>query len=219
MIRINLLPHREMLRERRKKDFTGLATLSLLLGGGAALMVALLIGSWIDAQDARNTFIAKENAVLDAQIKEIGQLKQEIEALLARQGAVENLQRDRTIPVHVLDELVKQTPTGIYFRQLRQDDRKVTLSGWARSNEHVSTLLRSLANDTPWLERPELVEIKAASLPQSIVPPGGGLSKDARRVFEFSMSATVKAPAAPDPTKPSPPAAAKLPPAAAVAGK
>jgi type IV pilus assembly protein PilN len=219
MIRINLLPHREMLRERRKKDFIGLATLSLLLAGGASLMVALLIGSWIDAQDARNAFIVKENAVLDAQIKEIGQLKQEIEALTARQEAVENLQRNRTIPVHVLDELVKQTPTGIYFRQLRQDDRKVTLSGWARSNEHVSTLLRSLANDTPWLERPELVEIKASSLPQSVAPPSGALSKDARRVFEFSMTATVKAPAAPDTDKPSPSAAAKAPPAAGVAGK
>jgi len=202
MIRINLLPHREMRRERRKKDFIGISVLTLLLGAGVALAVAVGIGSQIDTQQARNDFIVKENEKLDAQIKEIALLKQEIESLTARQNAVENLQRDRTMPVRVLDELVKQTPAGIYFKQLRHEDRKVTLVGYAQSNEHVSSLLRSLANDTPWLERPELVEIKATSLPAAANPAIATLGREARRIFEFSLTAMVKPPVVNDPTKP-----------------
>ena len=104
--------------------------------------------------------------------------------------------------MHVLDELVKHTPTGIYYKQMRQEERKVVLIGLAQSNEHVSSLLRGLANDTPWLERPELVEIKATSMPQAGNPAVAALGKDARRVFEFSMTAMVKAPVVVDPSKP-----------------
>jgi len=184
-IRINLLPHREMRRERRKKDFIALSVLTVVVAGCAAVGVAMGISSQIDAQQARNDFITQENEKLDAQIKEIAQLREEIDGLRARQQAVENLQRDRTVPVHVMDELVKVTPDGIYFRQLKQEERKVVLTGVARSNERVSHLLRGLANDTPWLERPELVEIKAAQL-------GKPDAKDARRVYEFSLNALVK---------------------------
>jgi type IV pilus assembly protein PilN len=195
MIRINLLPHREMRRERRKKDFVALTVLTMVLGASVSLVVALGISQRIDSQLARNAFIQRENDKLDAQIKEIASLRQEIDSLKARQQAVENLQRDRTLPVHVMDELVKFTPDGIYFRQLKQEDRKVTLAGVAQSNERVSNLLRSLAYETPWLERPELVEIKAGWT-------GKPDAKDSRRVFEFSVSALVKAPAAPE-AKPS----------------
>jgi len=194
MIRINLLPHREMRRERRKKDFMGLLVLSLVASGGTALLVALAIGSRIDTQQARNEFIVRENAKLDAQIKEIAQLREEIQALKARQQAVENLQRDRTLPVHVMDELVKHTPDGLIFKQVRQDDRKVSMVGLAQSNERVSNLLRALAKDTPWLERPELVEIKAVQLGRP-----DAKDKEARRVYEFSVNAMVKTPAADDP--------------------
>ncbi len=201
MIRINLLPHREMRRERRKKDFIGLAVLMLLLAGAVSLSVAFAIGGRIDAQQARNDFIVKENEKLDGQIKEIALLKQEIDSLTARQHAVENLQRDRTLPVHVLDELVKHTPTGIYYKQMRHEERKVTLIGWAQSNEHVSSLLRSLANETPWLERPELIEIKATLMPLGANPGPAAVAKDAKRIFEFSMTAMVKAPAVDNPAK------------------
>jgi type IV pilus assembly protein PilN len=191
MIRINLLPHREMRRERRKKDFVAITLLVVVLGATLALVVALGIGQRIDAQQARNDFIKRENDRLDTQIKEIALLRQEIDSLRARQQAVENLQRDRTLPVHVMDELVKYTPDGIYFKQVKQEERKVSMIGVAQSNERVSNLLRSLSYETPWLERPELVEIKAAQV-------GKPDSKDARRVFEFAVNATVKAPATPD---------------------
>jgi type IV pilus assembly protein PilN len=191
MIRINLLPHREMRRERRKKDFVAFILLVVVFGASVALLVALGIGQRIDAQQARNDYIKRENDKLDAQIKEIALLRQEIDSLRARQLAVENLQRDRTLPVHVMDELVKYTPDGIYFKQVKQEERKVSLVGVAQSNERVSNLLRSLSYETPWLERPELVEIKAA-------PAGKPDAKDTRRVFEFAVNAMVKTPAATD---------------------
>jgi type IV pilus assembly protein PilN len=184
MIRINLLPHREMRRERRKKEFVALSLLTVAAGAAIALVVAFGISGQIDTQQARNNFIKRENDKLDAQIKEIALLKQEIEALRARQEAVETLQSNRTLPVHVMDELVKLTPEGIHFKRLKQENRKVVLTGLAQSNERVSNLLRNLAHETAWLERPELVEIKAVTL-------GKPDSKDARRVYEFSLSATI----------------------------
>jgi len=210
MIRINLLPHREMRRDRRKKDFIALLLFTVLVAGAAALLVAFGIGQQIDAQQARNDYIKRENEKLDAQIKEIAQLRQEIDALKARQQAVENLQRDRTLPVHVMDELVKHTPQGVYFRQLKQEDRKVSLIGVAQSNERVSNLLRSLANDTPWLERPELVEIKAAQA-------GKAETRDARRVYEFALNAMIKAPVVPEAKPAAKPLAEGAGPAAPVA--
>ncbi len=165
MTRINLLPHREMRRERRKKEF--LQRLALVGVGAlaAAVLVAFGIDHKIDAQRARNDFIRAENSKLDEQIREIATLRAEIDSLRARQTAVENLQTNRTIPVHLMDELVKHTPEGIHLKTMRQDERKVTLAGYAQSNERVSELLRNLANHTPWLERPELIEIKAGGFP------------------------------------------------------
>jgi len=195
MIRINLLPHREMRRERRKKDFVALSLLTVVAGAAIALVVALGISGQIDTQRARNDFIKAENDKLDGQIKEIATLRQEIEALRARQEAVGSLQRNRTLPVHVLDELVKYTPEGIYLKKLKQENLKVTLTGLAQSNERVSVLLHSLANQTPWLERPELVEIKAVTLSKPD-------TKDARRAYEFSLSALIKTPAAAEASEP-----------------
>jgi type IV pilus assembly protein PilN len=186
--RINLLPHREMRRERRKKDFVALGLLTAILAGVACVLVALAIDSRIDEQRARNDFIRAENAKLDEQIKEIATLRAEIESLRARQAAVESLQTNRTIPVHLMDELVKHVPDGLYLKSMRQDERKVTLIGYAQSNERVSDLLRNLSNNSPWLERPELVEIKAVQLTNA----KSGARDGARRLYEFSLNALVR---------------------------
>ncbi len=190
MIRINLLPHREIRRERRKKDFITAMVGAVVAGAVLAGVVYLGIAGNIDAQLARNEFIKRENAKLDEQVREIAQLREEINSLKERKLAVENLQRDRTVPVHVLDELVRHAPEGMYFRQLRQNGRKVTLAGLSQSNERVSDLLRSLGNDTPWLEKPELVEIKALAAGKG---DGRDKARDGRRLFEFSLNASIKA--------------------------
>src|SRR6476620_2951912 len=185
MVRINLLPHREARRKERKTAFIAMLVASMFVGGLLVIVVGGVISSRIAVQNERNEFIQAENTKLDVQIKEIATLKQEIAALKARQQAVEDLQSDRNQPVYLMDELVKQVPDGIYLRAFKQAGQKVTLNGHAQSNEHVSTLLRNLGNVSPWLERPDLVEIRAATT---------GQGKDLRKVFEFTVNVGIKRP-------------------------
>lgn len=185
MIRINLLPHREEKRKQRMLAFYRLLVLSGVMGLGIVLAVAGVIAGQISAQEQRNNFIKAENAKLDAQIKEIAELRQEIDALKARQQAVEDLQSDRNQPVYLMDELVKQVPEGVYLRAFKQDGQRVVVSGYAQSNERVSEMLRNMSNNSPWLERPDLIEIRSASV---------GQGKDQKRVFDFTVNVGIKRP-------------------------
>lgn len=185
MVRINLLPHREARRKERRQAFVVLMFGSAVLGIAIVLAGSGVIASRISAQNQRNNFIKAENARLDAQIKEIASLKQDIEGLKARQQAVEDLQSDRNQPVYLMDELVKQTPEGVYLKSFKQTAQKVVLDGYAQSNERVSELLRNLSNNSPWLEHPELVEIRSTSV---------GQNRDARKAFEFTMNVGIRRP-------------------------
>ena len=194
MILINLLPHREEKRRQRKRAFF------VALGVSAAVGL-LTVGLWYTvlqqmtaAQQSRNDFLGAEIKRLEAQIKDIATLRAEIEALKARQKAVEDLQTDRNTPVYLLNELVKQTPEGVYLTSIRQNGLVVSVFGVAQTNERVSELLRNTLYNSPWLEKPELVEIKAAN-----VGPSG---RDQRRLFEFSMRVSIKRPQASAPPPP-----------------
>lgn len=187
MILINLLPHREAARKRRREAFQAALFASFLMG----LVVAGGIYWWlqmlITEQQEKNSFLKQEIAVLENQIKEIANIEDEIAALVARQKAVENLQSDRNTPVHLLNELVKQLPDGVYVSNFKQVDRTVTLQGMAQSNERVSELLRNLSDNTPWISKPELQEIVSATVP--LTP------KDQRRVSSFRVKFTLTRPA------------------------
>ncbi len=185
MIRINLLPHREARRKHNKNAFFRLLILAGVFGGAIVLAIGLFIATKISEQDLRNTYIKTENAKLDDQIKEIATIKQEIEALKARQQAVEDLQSDRNQPVYLLDELVKQVPEGIYLRGFKQEGQKVSMTGVAQSNERVSELLHNFGNNSPWIEKPELIEIRASTI---------GQGKDAKKVYDFTMNVGIKRP-------------------------
>lgn len=185
MIRINLLPHREERRKQRKNAFIALLGISAAIGVLIVVLVAMIIANQISSQTQRNDYIKAENIKLDNQIKEIATLKAEIEALKARQQAVEDLQGDRNQPVYLMDELVKQVPEGVYLRAFKQEGQRVVLTGYAQSNERVSELLRNLSNNSPWLERPDLIEIKATPI---------GQGKDAKRVFDFTINVGIKRP-------------------------
>jgi len=179
VILINLLPHREAARKRRRETFQAIMVASALAG----LVIAGLIYWWfqmqITDQQDKNNFLRGEIQVLEKQIKEIATIEEEIAALQARQKAVEDLQSDRNLPVHLLNELVKQLPDGVYVTSLKQADQVVTMQGMAQSNERVSEMLRNLTNNTPWFSKPELVEIIAANV--SLSP------KDQRRVASFNL--------------------------------
>ncbi|WP_342618820.1 PilN domain-containing protein [Rhodoferax sp. GW822-FHT02A01] len=164
MILINLLPHREAARKRRRDIFNVSLAGSALLGGLIAGTIFLWYESEISAQQNSNQIIASEITKLEGQIKEIAGLEGEIAALKARQQAVEDLQSDRNLPVHLLTELVKQLPDGIFVSKMVQVDQSVTLTGTAQSNERVAELLRNLGSNTPWFSKPELIEIVAGSI-------------------------------------------------------
>jgi type IV pilus assembly protein PilN len=185
MIKINLLPHREAKRKERVSAFYAMLLMALIMSGLVVLVVGGFFANKISVQNERNDFIKQENARLDSEIKKIATLKQEIEALKARQQAVEDLQSDRNQPVYLMDELVKQTPEGIYLKSFKQAGQRVALVGHAQSNERVSELLRNLSNSSPWLERPDLVEIRAG---------GVGQGKNAKRVFDFTVNVGIKRP-------------------------
>ena len=211
MIRINLLPHREEKRKQKQAAFVAL----LALGGVAGVAVVLMVGAYnaraISIQDERNGALSSAIGELDKKIARIATLKQEIEALKARQQAVEDLQGDRNQPVYLLDELVRQTPAGVYLKGFRQEGQKVTIDGYAQSQERVSELLRNLAGVSPWLEKPELIEVKAAPLAQG---------RTVRKVVEFNLIVNIRRPRDKDvaPLLPPPGAAPGSAPAPAPAG-
>jgi len=186
VILINLLPHREERRKRRKVAFfiglVAAAVISLLLVGAWYLVVQGMAAT----QQQRNQFLSIEITKLEVQIKDIATLRAEIESLKARQKAVEDLQIDRNVPVHVLNELVKQTPEGVYFTSVKQDGQVLTVNGIAQTNERVSEFLRNTAYNSQWLVKPELVEIKALTTQTA--------NKEQARLFDFSVRLTVKRP-------------------------
>ncbi len=179
MILINLLPLREAARKRRKVAFQATMFASFLIG----LAIAGAIYGWfqmmITAQQEKNVYLQSEIKVLEEQIKEIATIEDEIAALKARQKAVEDLQSDRNLPVHLLTELVRQVPEGAYVTSIKQTDQVIAMQGMAQSNERVSEMLRNLTDNTPWLSKPELVEIVASNVALS--------AREQRRVSSFNL--------------------------------
>jgi type IV pilus assembly protein PilN len=177
VILINLLPHREAARKRRREAFFAALGVSAVAGVLIAGGIYLWFAAQISTQQGRNLVLKNEITRLEGQIKDIAALQEEIAALRARQQAVEDLQADRNMPVHLLNELVRQLPDGVYLSSMKQTNDAVELKGVAQSNERVSELLRNLGAGTPWLTRPELVEIVAGNV--ALTP------KDQRRVSNF----------------------------------
>ena len=186
MILINLLPHREAARKRRKDAFYVSLGAAALLGGLICGAIFVWYQAQISSQQSKNTFLQAQIKNLELQIKDVANLESEIAALRARQLAVENLQSDRNLPVHLLNEIVAQLPDGVYINSMKQDGINVAFLGVAQSNERISELLKNLANNSVWLNKPELVEIVASSV--QLAP------RDVRRVANFSIRAKINKP-------------------------
>ena len=187
MIRINLLPHREAKRQAQKRQMGILAGGVAILGALSVLLGYSVIAGFIELQRGNNEFLKTEIGKLDKEIAEIKVLKEKTKSLLDRKKVVEDLQADRSSSVHLLDQLVRQLPEGIYLKSIKQNGKQVTLQGYAQSNARVSTLMRNL-EESPWLETPTLVEIKAVALPNNV------------RANEFTLRITQSNPQAAAPT-------------------
>lgn len=179
-LRINLLPHRELKRAARQRQFNLLAAAAAALGLLIIFTVHSAISGLLENQSRRNRFLEQEITKLDREIAEIQKLKEQTQSLLARKQVVETLQSDRAEVVHVLDQLVRQLPDGVYLKAIKQTGSSINLQGYAQSNARVSTLMRNL-EASGWLESPELVEIKTATV--------NGL-----RANEFSLNVKLTSP-------------------------
>ena len=198
MVRINLLPHREQKRQARQRQFVSLAVGLAILGIAVVGLGHVVIAARIDNQNNRNNLLKTEIAKLDEQIKEIDRLRDQTQALLARKQVVETLQANRTEAVHLLDQLVRQLPDGVYLRTVRQNGARVTLVGYAQSNARVSTLMRNIES-SPWLGSPELIEIRSVAV-------------DRQKVNEFTLAMQVKRAAAAGDARPGTTVPGKAPP-------
>ncbi len=163
MIRINLLPHRELARAARRRQFGILLGIVLATGVVVVVLGHTFIAARQSNQEARNAFLEQEIAKLDGQIGEIKKIKEQTQALLARKQVVETLQSNRTEVVHLFDQMIRLLPDGLYLKSFKQSGDTITLSGYTQSSARVSTLMRNL-DDSPWFESPALVEIKAATV-------------------------------------------------------
>jgi len=194
--RINLLPHRAERRKRARQHFMTVSGMTVGLGILVAFLIYQFYARQIEVQTDRNTFLANEIKKLDKDIADINELRNQIQALLARKQIIETLQADRAQTVHLLEQMVRQMPEGVYLKSMKQAGSKVHVVGYAQSNARVSTLMRNI-EASPWLTQPVLVEVKAANV-------------DKRRVSEFNMYLNLKRAEPPkEAAKSAPPAAAK----------
>jgi type IV pilus assembly protein PilN len=190
MIRINLLPHRAEKRQARQVQFIALSVISVVLGAMLVGVVQVAISTEISYQERRNAYLKQETAVLDKQIAEINKLREQTQALLARKNVVETLQSTRSDVVHLLDQMLRILPDGVYLKTLKQTGNRINLVGYAQSNARVSTLMRAI-EDSPWLDSPSLVEVHAS---------GTG----AARISEFTLNFNLTKPQVAVSTPPKP---------------
>jgi type IV pilus assembly protein PilN len=185
--RINLLPHRADRRKRARQHFVTVALGTFVVGAALAGLIYQFYASKIEVQNDRNAFLTSEIKKLDKDIADINELRNQIQALLARKQIIETLQADRAQTVHLLEQMVRQMPEGVYLRSMKQSGGKVHIAGFAQSNARVSTLMRNI-EASPWLEQPTLVEVKSAVV-------------DRRRISDFNLYLNLKRAEAKDPAK------------------
>ena len=182
MVRINLLPHRQIRRAERQRQFNLMLVATVVAAGLLAFMIQTVIGSRISAQESRNARLSTAIAQLDKEIVEIKDLKQQISSVLERKEIVEKLQNDRSQAVILLDEIARQLPEGLYLRSIKQQGNQIELDGVADTNARVATLVRNLFS-SKWMESPRLIEIKAVTV-------------NNQRQNQFQLSVNMKAPGA-----------------------
>jgi type IV pilus assembly protein PilN len=159
MANINLLPWREELRRRRRKEFITLVVVAVVAMVAVVAGVHWEIGNRIEFQERRNQFLRDEIAILDEKIKQIKDIEQEKANLLARMEIIEELQSSRPEIVHLMDEIVETLPEGVYYTEIKQVGRNLDVQGVAQSNARVSSLMRNI-DESEWLVQPNLVEIR-----------------------------------------------------------
>ena len=167
MIRINLLPHRQIKRAERQRQFNLMLVATMVAGAAIVFTGQTYITAQIDNQNSRNGRLETAITQLDKEIEDIKKLKEQIRNVLDRKRVVENLQNDRSQAVVLLDELARQLPEGVFLKSIKQTATEITLEGVTDTNARVATLVRNLGNSA-YLESPVLIEIKAVSSSKNV---------------------------------------------------
>ncbi|MDP1604177.1 MAG: PilN domain-containing protein [Legionella sp.] len=179
MTEINLLPWRELRREREKSTFR------IILGSAVIFAVVLLsamhfyLSGLITGQAQRNQRLQTEITQFDGQIAKINALKHESDLLISRMALVNDMQVKRIITVHLFDELVTVLPDTAYLTLIKRAGDKVMLQGYCASNKDVYLLMRNIQKN-PWIKEPVLTEIKKTA------------DKTAIASYEFNLNFIIK---------------------------
>ena len=184
MVRINLLPWRDQLREERKREFLVLLLGVVIVAAGLLFLVDRSFRANIKGQQGRNDFLSQQILVLDARIAEINQLKQQKELISARMEVVQDLRGSRPVIVRIFDEMVKTLPSGVYFNSLERINNRIEIEGIAESNNKVSELMRRI-DDSDWFADPSLQKISAAAADSNA---------DQRAANAFSLTMNLQSP-------------------------
>ncbi len=163
MMRINLLPHRQLKRAERQRQFGLMALMAAVAASAVVFSGWTFLGAQKSSQLERNGRLEKAISSLDKEIADIKDLKDQINNVLERKRVVENLQTNRSQAVVILDELTRQLPEGLYLKSIKQVGNLITLEGVADTNARVATLVRNLSVSN-WMESPNLVEIQSATV-------------------------------------------------------
>ena len=157
---INLLPWRQALRQRRKKEFFIGMVAAIALAALVTLLAHLTVSSMIDTQHRRNDLLKTEISQLDKAIEQIVALEEQKARMVARMEVIERLQSSRPEVVKLFDQVVATLPEGVYLTSLKQTGRKIEFNGVAQSSTRVSAFMRNIdASET--LSTPELKVIQA----------------------------------------------------------
>ncbi len=181
MAHINLLPWRDRLREERKRQFLTIMAGFVIIAGGLVGLVDRYFNREIDTQASRNNFIRNEITVLDAQIAEIDELRQQKEDIRARMNVITDLQGTRPVIVRIFDELSRTLPDGVYYESLQRTGDSIAIEGIAESTERIPELMRNL-DASDWFQDTELPEF-------SVVESQEGAMSSA---ISFSMTLNIQ---------------------------
>jgi type IV pilus assembly protein PilN len=159
MTKINLLPWREDLRKKKQKDFINAGVLVALIG----ILSVVLAHSYIEQlkiyQNQRNQLLQNEITLLDKKIVEIKDIEAKKKQLQTKIKLIEQLQESRHEAVHLLDEISKIMPEGVFLTKLTQSGHELTFEGKSESNAQISAFMRAIEASL-WLQKPTLLVIK-----------------------------------------------------------
>ncbi|HAB42597.1 MAG TPA: hypothetical protein DCE70_03370 [Acinetobacter sp.] len=169
MAKINLLPWRDELRIKRNNEFVAICAGALFLGLAVAGSTWFYYDQKLQDQEQANQLVVSTNQNLDVQLKALDGLQDQRNAIVERMKLIQGLQTQRPIAVHLIDEIVRVTPSNMYITKFQRTGDKFTIEGKAESPNTVAELLRNLEAST-WYRNAFMNAFLVAEEPKDKAP-------------------------------------------------